>query len=882
MPKIMKKIYCLLSAALAALCIASCTKAELTDNETPAPAGNVLTFTATQAEDGGADDVKTYITEPKPDGSYVIRWASGAGYDERIVVNGVKSNVAQMVEGTYNTKATFHVEMDPAGFYCAMNPTNLFGKFDAEAKTMEVYVNATANYKTTGSETKKITYDPLTSLIAAYSTTTDLTFHHLMAYYKLVVDGGETYADNLIERVVVRQGGDTPNIAGVYTLTFSEDAITLAPKNLTKLISYFAPEEGLAMGTEMMIAVPALNFESGLIFTVYCKDGSFHSFSVPAVDLSQKAGKVISKTVTYNPQSGVIKTAADWEAFAAAFNAANSKKDSTAIYRWVGNGTVTLGADITLPGDFTRVANEFNYTFDGNGHTITIEGGQHALFFTLGSDSVVKNLTTAGSIVGGSSADGVTVLANSLYGTVQDCTNNADITISKAMNIAAAPFGKAINHGVISNCVNNGAITVTCDATQANYNVYAGGIVARVNPSGSDGSLTSPAVHIVNCTNNGAIKVTLNNTGHKIGYAGYGGITGWVARNYSGGKYPVTIFEGCTNTGAITVTNTDDSTSDSNFAVCLGGIMGIGWGDYLTAADAYHLGSPEKANNQNKIYFKNCTNSGKLTNNTTAYCESQKLYGKSYVGGIAGSMFGFKSVFDDEENQTVFDGCVNSGNISGFSTAATSTSIVRNGLTSIAGGLVGIGANVSFKNCTVTGEIGNTKRIVFAVSGGIGVAAGKFRFDGCTFYPKLIMGRCFSSAQDNWALVAVSPRYVATSGSKQQVLFAGGNVPAITGSVVKNCNLGVSGCSLTTANATDVPWNYTGSLTFSAVKNSKFKDLDTTETFSVQGTNNSGSYNGKSSGDVTFTGNVYQNSAPAVTTAAPAPMALNAGNTYNY
>ena len=881
MPKIMKKNFYLLSAALAALCLASCAKEQLANEEGNTPTGNFIEFSAT-TEGDDADGLKTYISTPRPDGSYAVRWIKG----EFINVNGVKSAGAVVVDGSYNTKANFKVEMEPAGFYCAVSPSGLYSdkSFNSEAKTMDVFVKADAQYKTSDQDGKVITYDPNTALIAAYSATTELKFQHMMAYYKLVVDGGTDYADNLIERVVVRQGGDTPNIAGVYTMNFGEESITIAPKQLTKLLSYFAPKDGLAMGTEMMIAVPAINFENGLIFTVYCKDDTFHSFAVPAIDLSTKAGEVISKTVEYNPQSGTIKTAADWEAFAKALNAASrsSKPDSTALYRWVGNGTVTLGADITLPANFTRVANEFNYTFDGGGHTITIEDGTHALFFTLGYNSVIKNLTTAGSIVGGSSADGVTVFANGLYGTIQDCTNDADITVSKAMNIAAAPFAKAMNHGVISNCVNNGDITVTCDATAANYNAYVGGIVAMVNPSGVDGSLTAPAIHIVNCTNNGVINVTLNNTGHKIGYAGYGGITGWVARNYTDKKYPVTIFEGCKNTGAITVTNTDDSTSSSHFAVCLGGIMGIGWGDYLTAADAYHLGSPENANNQNKIYFKNCTNSGKLTNNTTAYCESQKLYGKSYVGGIAGSMFGFKTVFDDE-TQPIFDGCVNSGNISGFSTAAASTTIIRNGLTSVAGGLVGIGANVSFKNCIVTGTIGNTTRIVFAVTGGIGVAAGKFRFDGCTLYPKIIMGRCFYTAQDNWALVAAYPKYTGTAGKNTKMQFAGGSVPAITGSTVKNCHLGALGCSLTTAGATGtdaVPWDYAGTLKFSAT--SKFDNLENTETFSVQGTNNSGAYCGKSSGDVTFADNVYQGSAPALTTAAPAPMALTEGNTYNY
>ena len=533
MPKIMKKNFYLLSAALAALCLASCAKEQFANEEGNTPTGNFIEFSATT--EGDDDGSKTYISTPRQDGSYAVRWVSG----EYISVNGVKSAGAKLVEGSYNTKANFTVEMEPADFYCAVSPSGLYSdkSFNSEAKTMDVFVKADAQYKTSDQEGKNITYDPTTALIAAYSTTTELEFQQMVAYYKLVVDGGTAYAENLIERVVVRQGGDTPNIAGVYTMTFGEESITIAPKNLSRLLSYFALADGLAMGTEMMIAVPAINFENGLIFTVYCKDGSFHSFAVPAVDLSAQAGKVIAKTVEYNPQSGTIKTAADWEAFAKAFNAASKDNpDSTALYRWVGNGTVTLGADIEAE-TFTRLNYSFNYVFDGNGHTIKATAGKNALFYSVGSKGVIKNLVTDGEFISGNSGDGVTVVSNNFYGTMESCTNNAKITISKAMNMAVAPFAKIVNSGVIKDCVNNGDITVTCDATAADMNVYVGGIAARVLSSGG-GSYDNPAVHLLNCTNTGNITVEVDNVGgKKIGYAGFGGIVGWVARNRS--KYPV-------------------------------------------------------------------------------------------------------------------------------------------------------------------------------------------------------------------------------------------------------------------------------------------------------------------------------------------------------
>lgn len=900
----MKKNFYLLSAALAALCLVSCAKEQLANEEGNTPTGNFIEFSATTEGDDAADGLKTYISTPREDGSYAVRWNSG----EAINVNGVKSAGAVIVDGSYNTKANFKVEMDPAAFYCAVSPYGLYSdkSFNSETKTMDVFVKADAQYKTSDQEGKNITYDPTTALIVAYSTTTELQFQHMMTYYQIKVTGKAE--GKKIRKITVSQNGSNPNIAGVYKLTFSDQGkIEMTAKNLTKTITYECGEAGIDLETPMMIALPSVKFTNGVTFTIYYTDGTSQAQFAKTLDLSSSRGKVVPADFPYREDTGVrtIKSAADWEAFAIAVQAANRENnpDSTALNHWLDNGVVTLAGDITLPGDFTRVANTFNNTFDGGGHTITIEDGTHALFFTLGYNSVIKNLITAGSIVGGNASDGVTVLANSLYGTIQDCTNNATITVNKAMHIAAAPFAKAVNHGVISNCVNNGDITVTCDATASNYNAYAGGIVARVYPSGEVGTLEKPAVSILNCRNTGNIDVLLKNDGHQIGYAGYGGIAGWTNRSSDAHK-PYVVFEGCVNEGNITVANTKEPSKDAEtFAVSVGGILGLGWGDYVASVDYYRLGVPTETRNTNLVYFKNCTNSGTLKNNAIGAFSKQKLYFKSYTGGIAGSLYGRYTVAGGptEEGQAILDGCVSSGEVMTFSVPGTETDIVRNGLSSVAGGLVGLGGKLTIKNCTVTAAVGNKTRIAFAVSGAIGVVAGKFYMENCKLYPKLSFARCFYTAQDNWSLVATYPKYSNTTNwggptvKDTGILFAGASVPTIKPSSVKNCELGAAECNLTTVGYEKIPWNYNGELTgeknLTDVVNDKFrKDIATTEKFSVQGlsgvkktesTADHAVYCGKD-GDVTFSDNTLITSAPAVTTAAPAPMALNAGNTYNY
>ena len=73
--------------------------------------------------------------------------------------------------------------------------------------------------------------------------------------------------------------------------------------------------------------------------------------------------------------------------------------DADDFKNMVAGGSYKLTADITVTAPY---ANEFTGTFDGNGHTVTLEitakTNYVGLFKTLAGGAVVKNVITAGSV----------------------------------------------------------------------------------------------------------------------------------------------------------------------------------------------------------------------------------------------------------------------------------------------------------------------------------------------------------------------------------------------------------------------------------------------------------------------------------------------------
>lgn len=287
-----------------------------------------------------------------------------------------------------------------------------------------------------------------------------------------------------------------------------------------------------------------------------------------------------TSTAHYAPATAKVTVIGNDESGAYTLNTA---AEMVWFQKYVSNGhpdaKAVLGADINLTGTQWSAIRDFTGTFDGAGHTVTVNFNNVTLFADL--KGTVKNLTVAGTITGNTRLGG----------------------------IAANTRGTA----VIDNCVNKANITSTGD--------YAGGIVGAVNQS------DNATVTITNCRNEGSVtgKTYAGGIlGQDFGIAvvsitaceNHGTISGATAGGILGISSDDTVISACGNTGTITGTGT------------AGGILGRT--DYYTnlVEKCYNSGSVTAATaggivGLNNAQIDSCYNTGAIS-------------GSEKVGGITG------------------------------------------------------------------------------------------------------------------------------------------------------------------------------------------------------------------------------------------------------
>lgn len=196
-------------------------------------------------------------------------------------------------------------------------------------------------------------------------------------------------------------------------------------------------------------------------------------------------------------------------------------------------GNYQLTADITVTAPYAK---DFTGTFDGNGHTVTLNitasTANVGLFSKLAGGAVVKNVITAGSVTatGKNNVGGIAGVADTELGA---------ITISNCKNEAAIEGNKVVG-GILGGCTEDDyALTISACANEGN-------ISGTRNIGGICGTLEN-AHFIKNCYNSGAV------TGSTIG-----GILGRGARGYSS-TTDTPILENCYNVGNIVYSGTNGS-----------------------------------------------------------------------------------------------------------------------------------------------------------------------------------------------------------------------------------------------------------------------------------------------------------------------------------
>lgn len=176
--------------------------------------------------------------------------------------------------------------------------------------------------------------------------------------------------------------------------------------------------------------------------------------------------------------------------------------DADGFKNMVAGGSYTLTKDIIVTEPY---ASDFSGTFDGNGHTVTLNitasTAYVGLFSKLAGGAVVKNVKVDGTVSGTEGVAGIAAQANGA--TISGCINCAEISATE--RYVGAIVGK-MEGGTVENCYNTGAISSSRNRPAVNL----GGIVGYIDESAT----------VKNCYNVGEIKVT-NKATNMAGIAGW-------------------------------------------------------------------------------------------------------------------------------------------------------------------------------------------------------------------------------------------------------------------------------------------------------------------------------------------------------------------------
>ena len=220
------------------------------------------------------------------------------------------------------------------------------------------------------------------------------------------------------------------------------------------------------------------------------------------------------------------------------------------------SGSYKLTADITVTEPY---AYDFSGTFDGNGHTVTLEisgdSDYQALFAKLAAGAVVKNVMVDGEVTGTDNIGGIAGIATNA--TIIACANKA--TVAATGRYVGGLVGKGTGLTMTS-CYNQGAVSSTRTRP-----INMGGIAGYVDGGAS----------VENCYNTGSITGSGSNTA---------AVVGWDAATVKNCYYLESTYKvgACGNDGYTdpTVSKTDAEMRSGDIVALLGSAFMVKSGDY--------------------------------------------------------------------------------------------------------------------------------------------------------------------------------------------------------------------------------------------------------------------------------------------------------------
>lgn len=655
-----------MTAAAVVLAAAGCAKeieGEIQVPEQQEDEAGTMVIGAELSDSPDVDDVTKTLISDNGDKTYSVFWAEG----DQILVNGETSTNID-IDPDNKKSASFTLPVVDAP-YCAVYPAGLYVKdsyktVKEDSTVIEITIPSTQKYEEKG-------FDPNAAIMTARGEAGGgLAFKHAMAYLKVAVTG------TTVKSIRVN-GNDNEALSGAYTISYSKSGIAFGPQknekgkaigNTSATIS--CGESGVASGTPVFIAIPAREYKKGLTLTIVNAENQYQVVrSMTAFNAGP--GKVYPTTITFNAAGtyleGGIYTVEDWNGFVAAVNKGDWSAWKTTVD---GKYGVHLMADINSSTNLPRTNDkkadgskcEWDGVFYGHNHTIT-HAGIEPLFLHVGDKGKIMDLKVAGERIANTNNGwpGVFVLNNN--GEISNCESRVNITLEG--NSTNASTICRSNNGKIINCKNTGNITIKNPTAE----VKVGGITLY-----SSGTITG-------CTNTGAINVTgvdvnclvsgvvLMASGKVSDLANEGDMT--VEANLTARReiYVGGVIGKCetTKTDIITAGNVTGEIfrckNSGNLTIRKSGAFHIKGGCLGGVAASVNTGTTTK----DCTIFDSCINSG----NISFYEKETELnkgipYGAYAVGGILGRCSVVKDVYYDfgAKSYTVIRvNCVNTGNI---------------------------------------------------------------------------------------------------------------------------------------------------------------------------------------------------------------------------
>lgn len=625
------------------------------------------------------------------DGSaYPVYWCEG----DRIAVNGKRSEPLHGI-GDNVTDATFSVSGVSAP-YGVVYPSWICGAMDGE--TAEITLQTVQRW-TPGS------FSNGSAVLYGNSDAKDFTLTNLCGVVRIPVDFGKYE----IVDVALTSLGEP--LAGKFNLNLADGNLTAVDAGQS--ISLSLPEGGFAAGSdgdpdsdaastvgdskavELNFCVPAGEYAEGFNLTITEKYGRKMVIELRE-NTAVTSGVIVGWTEQIFVPSGalIITDPESWNTFAAAVNAGDYSQ-----WKNPESGEIFIVANVTSADDLVQIES-WDGVLNGGGYTITRNSISKPLIKSITETGVVKNLKLGGLRTKPGANSSATLAATNL-GLVENCENRAALSVTVDAALHFCGLVEA-NGGVMRDCTNSGDFEINLPFS-ANHEFMGGGIAFRSDAKGADG--TTKLGTFEGCRNAGNITVKKEATAASdLQKCAVGGI---LASIYGGTEESFVTLKNCVNEGDITVwENKYCNTTQGSYAI--GGIVGRVCQVIIDNKVCYILGY-----NKPGFYTEiaGCSNLGTI--DVCSSINSGVSAGMSgarqcYVGGVAGVVIGLASA------PAVVKDCVNSG-------------IVRAGGTlkacAIVGGIVGGTGYSTISSCTCSATFALSKNTLSSPVG-LGSVAG--------------------------------------------------------------------------------------------------------------------------------------------------------------